>query len=174
MRPIRRLAARSWSRAAAVQAGARTAQWPTSRTTTTAPGFTRGTRPTARWRTTPSSSPCCRAGPRGGVEVEGVRVGERLLETRGAGDHRGIGVADRHRRAPELGVELLHTGAPLAVGRHAAADREPCQTLALDGLACSRLEHVHDCPLIGRGEVGLAPLGLLLAEVAHAVEERGL
>src|SRR5690606_20633115 len=112
------------------------------------------------------------------VEIEVVRVGERVEEAGGAGDHRRVVGAELTRGHPYSDPERLALArdplAQLAVRGDAAPEREPLQPLALERLAGADRERLHDRALIGGGEVGLPPLGLLLTEIADAVEERGL
>ena len=74
----------------------------------------------------------------------------------------------RGRRGPRRAL------AEPAVGRHAAADREPRARLGGQGPLHAWHERLDDRVLVGRGEVGGARRRLLLPEVAHRVQQRGL
>ena len=67
-----------------------------------------------------------------------------------------------------------HPLAQRAVGRDAAADREPVEAGLLERALDPQRERLDDRPLVGRGEVGAALGRPLLAEVADLVEQRGL
>ena len=105
-----------------------------------------------------------------GVERKVTRVGDRLDEPGGRGDHRGVVGAELERRL--RGV--WECGTELGVRRHAADDGNPLRAGRLGGLLRSLDERTDDRALVGGSEVGTSLLGLLRPEVAHRVEQRRL
>ncbi len=93
-----------------------------------------------------------------GVESKVTRVGDRLDEPGGRGDHRGVVGAELERRL--RGVR--ERGTELGVRRHAADDGNPLRAGRLGGLLRSLDERTDDRALVGRSEVGTPMLGLLL------------
>ena len=105
-----------------------------------------------------------------GVERKVPKVGDRLDEPCGGGDHRRVVCAELERRLRGVGKG----GSKLGVRGDAADDRDPLGTCRLCRLPRPLDEGADDRPLVGRGEVGAPPLCLLFAQVANGVEERRL
>ena len=85
-----------------------------------------------------------------------------------------LSVHSSRRRDLELDAEPRDALAQARVGRHAAAEREPRARLGRQRALDADHQPLDDRVLVGGREVGGAPPRLLLPQVAHRVEQRGL